>query len=72
MYIFKINKNLKISKKLEVQEQPIHKETCVTRKPRKKLPFSLRISKLGSSCCGAVETNLTSICEDAGLIPGLT
>ena len=24
-----------------------------------------------SSCCGAVETNLTSISEDAGLIPGL-
>ena len=24
-----------------------------------------------SSCCGSVETNLTSIHEDAGLIPGL-
>ena len=26
---------------------------------------------LGSSCCGAVETNLTSIHEDAGSILGL-
>ena len=26
---------------------------------------------LGSSCCGAAETNLTSIHEDVGLIPGL-
>ena len=25
-----------------------------------------------SSCCGVVETNLTSTHEDAGLIPGLT
>ena len=25
-----------------------------------------------SSCCGAVEMNLTSIHEDVGLIPGLT
>ena len=24
------------------------------------------------SHCGSVETNLTSLCEDAGLIPGLT
>ena len=28
-------------------------------------------NKPGCSCCGAVETNLTSIHEDAGLIPGL-
>ena len=27
--------------------------------------------KRGSSCCGSAETNLTSIHEDAGLIPGL-
>ena len=27
---------------------------------------------LGSSCCGTEETNLTSIYEDAGLIPGLS
>ena len=26
---------------------------------------------MGSSRHGSVETNLTSICEDAGLIPGL-
>ena len=25
-----------------------------------------------SSCHGSVETNLTGICEDTGLIPGLT
>ena len=25
-----------------------------------------------SSCCGTAETNLTSILEDVGLIPGLT
>ena len=25
----------------------------------------------GSSCCGTAEMNLTSIHEDAGLIPGL-
>ena len=25
----------------------------------------------GSSCCGTVEVNSTSICEDVGLIPGL-
>ena len=28
-------------------------------------------TKTGSSCCGAAETNLTSIHEDAGSIPGL-
>ena len=28
--------------------------------------------EFGSSCCGAVETNLTSNCNNAGLIPGLT
>ena len=28
--------------------------------------------ELRSSRCGAVETNLTSIHEDVGLIPGLT
>ena len=27
---------------------------------------------LGSSCCGTVVTNLTSIHEDTGSIPGLT
>ena len=27
--------------------------------------------KQGSSCCGTAETNLISIHEDAGLIPGL-
>ena len=27
---------------------------------------------LGVPTCGTVETNLTSICEDAGLISGLT
>ena len=27
--------------------------------------------KIGSSCCGAGETNLTSIHEDSGSIPGL-
>ena len=46
MYIFKINKNLKISKKLEVQEQPIHKETCVTRKPRKKITILIKNFKI--------------------------
>ena len=28
--------------------------------------------RVGSSCCGTVETNLTSIHEDVGSIPGLT
>ena len=28
--------------------------------------------RIGSSCCGAAETNLTSIHEDASLIPGFT
>ena len=32
----------------------------------------LKISNLGSSCCGSVDTNSTSIREDAGSIPGLT
>ena len=32
----------------------------------------LRTQHCGSSHCGAVETNLTSIHEDAGSIPGLT
>ena len=32
----------------------------------------LRTEDQGSSHCGAVETNPTSIHEDAGLIPGLT
>ena len=34
----------------------------------------LRLRKLspGSSCYGAVETNLTSIHEDVGSMPGLT
>ena len=27
--------------------------------------------EFGSSCCGAVETNLTSIHENVGSIPGL-
>ena len=30
------------------------------------------IDKVGSSHCGAAETNLTSIHEDLGLVPGLT
>ena len=40
----------------------------------KKNPWNksgLNILHLGSSHCGSVETNLTSICEDAGSIPGL-
>ena len=32
----------------------------------------LERTKLGSSCCGSVITNLTSNHEDPGLIPGLT
>ena len=32
----------------------------------------IKILKARSSRCGTVETNLTSIHEDAGLIPGLT
>ena len=31
----------------------------------------IKTEGMGSSHCGAVETNLTSINEDAGLIPGL-
>ena len=31
----------------------------------------LQMSKLGRSYCGSVETNLTSIHEDAGWSPGL-
>ena len=27
-------------------------------------------NQIGSSCCGSAKTNLTSIYEDAGLIPG--
>ena len=30
-----------------------------------------KTEKKGSSHCGTVERNPTSICEDAGLIPGL-
>ena len=30
-----------------------------------------KVSLLGSSCCGLAETNLTSIHEDVGSIPGL-
>ena len=33
---------------------------------------SLKEVDFGSSHCGSVEMNLTSICEDVGLIPGLT
>ena len=34
---------------------------------------AIRLSEenVGCSCCGAEETNPTSICEDVGLIPGL-
>ena len=32
---------------------------------------SIKKRQRGSSCCGAVETNPTSIHEDAGSIPGL-
>ena len=37
------------------------------------LPFGMWtiVKGLGSSHCGAAEMNLTSIHEDAGLIPGL-
>ena len=31
----------------------------------------IKIIDLGSSCCDAVETNTTSIHEDAGSVPGL-
>ena len=31
----------------------------------------LKITRLGRSHCGAVETNPTRICEDVGSIPGL-
>ena len=31
-----------------------------------------KVAKYGSSYCGTVEMNLTSILKDAGLIPGLT
>ena len=33
---------------------------------------AFNIASVGSSCCGSVEVNLPSICEDAGSIPGLT
>ena len=35
------------------------------------MALSLNKNILGSSRCGAAETNLTSIHKDAGLIPGL-
>ena len=35
------------------------------------LSFLVLKTETGSSCCGAVETNPTSIHEDAGSIPGL-
>ena len=34
--------------------------------------YGFKIPNWGSSLCGAAETNLTGIREDAGLIPGLT
>ena len=37
----------------------------------KNLKTKDKINILGSSCGGSSETNLTSIHEDAGLIPGL-
>ena len=33
--------------------------------------FQQKFGNLRSSCCGSVEMKLTSIHEDAGLIPGL-
>ena len=40
--------------------------------PSSMLGFSTGLISSGSSfCCGSVETNLTSVHEDAGLIPGL-
>jgi len=33
--------------------------------------FQVKVPHLGSSCCGAVEMNLTNIHEDAGSIPDL-
>ena len=38
----------------------------------KDVNFTTEKSFLGSSCCGTVETNPTSIHEDAGSISGLT
>ena len=32
--------------------------------------WTLKFQETGSSCCGTVEMNLTSIHEDADLIPG--
>ena len=34
--------------------------------------YNLNLHSIGSSYCGSVEANPTSIHEDAGLIPGFT
>ena len=44
-----------------------HKKRCSTSQQVKR-KFK---NNIASSCCGSVETHLTSIHEDAGLIPGL-
>ena len=36
-----------------------------------RLTLFFKINQTGSSCCGATETNPTSIREDEGSIPGL-
>ena len=40
--------------------------------PNNFLADVLKNVRFGSFHCGSVVTNLTSICEDSGLIPGLT
>ena len=53
----------------KTEEAIIRKQSQIY--PKDSLKMEKKIYFEGSSCCGSVETNLTSICEDVCLIPGL-
>ena len=46
-------------------------ETDISKKPIPTSAVNFKRKEMGSSCCGAAETNLTRDLEIAGSIPGL-
>ena len=72
--IIKKSTNNKFWRRCEEKGTPLHCGwECKLVQPLWKTVWRfLKKLKIGSSCCGAVETNPTCIPEDACLIPGLT
>ena len=52
-------------------ELPLAIYATKKKKKKKKKIFFYKSKNLGNSCCGLMETNLTSNLEDKGSIPGL-